>query len=129
MRAGMTTNEMIAVMQAYADGKEIEFRSAYTKEEYVKCFNATWNWAEFDYRIKHDPKPESEYVPYDNVKEVDRDRWVYNKNRRSLHRIGGIGCEDDNTILIIGDGWKSLDKLFRDYTYEDGSICGKKAEA
>lgn len=120
MNRDMTTREKIVVMQAYEDGKEIEFRSAYTEEEWVRCFKAVWNWAEFDYRIK----PEPEYVPYDSVTEVDKDKWVKGKASGRLYRIIEID-PSDNTVYLDGE-WYNLRELFKGY--KDGTPCGKKVE-
>lgn len=42
-----TTLEMIEIMQAFADGKEIEWYCG----GWVKCEKPTWNWGKNDYRI------------------------------------------------------------------------------
>lgn len=117
------TKYKISVMQAFEDGKEIEAR---LKGQW--CWESVndpaWDWEHNDYRIKPEPKP------YDSVSEVDRDKWVASKNNeydKCLLRIEGIDSED-NTVLIANEGWRCLDVLLRDYTYEDGTPCGKLAE-
>ena len=42
-----TTQEMIAVMQAYEDGKEIQLRLL-TDSKYYDCKNPGWNWDNYE---------------------------------------------------------------------------------
>ncbi len=49
-----TIQEQIAIMQAFADGKTIEYRNALERWEPIK--DPLWNWTNFDYRIKPEPK-------------------------------------------------------------------------
>jgi len=50
-----TTQEMIEVMQAFCDGKQIQFLSN-RSGVWVQTENPCWAWAVFDYRIKPEPK-------------------------------------------------------------------------
>ena len=54
----MTTREMIAVMQAYADGKKIQIADKGSKDwaDYGTG-EPVWDWDAFDYRIKPEEKP------------------------------------------------------------------------
>lgn len=54
------TAERIAIMQAYVDGKEIEFTWRDLGKAWVKISDPTWDWSLNDYRIK--PKPSEVYV-------------------------------------------------------------------
>lgn len=53
-----TTAEKIAVMQAFEDGKEVEFRFCLTDETWrpLKSPNPLWDWLSIDYRIKREPR-------------------------------------------------------------------------
>jgi len=51
-----TIQEQIAVMQAFADGKEIEFRSNVDDEYWYDTKEPAWNWCAFTYRVAV-PKP------------------------------------------------------------------------
>lgn len=117
----MTTKEMIEVMQAYVDGKSIEFR-VHNEGTWFDVQNPMWDWNLKDYRIKPEPK----YVPYDSVTEVERDKWVKRKPNGRLYRITELD-PSDNTVNIYR-GWRDLKSLFNDFTYEDGTPCGKKVE-
>lgn len=47
-----TIDEMIAVMQAYKDGKTIEY---FYCGEWVVMMEPSWNWHNFTYRVKPEP--------------------------------------------------------------------------
>lgn len=47
------TRERIAVMQAWAEGEEIECCDR--NDEWKPCLSPAWNWVDFEYRVK--PKP------------------------------------------------------------------------
>ena len=48
----MNIHEQIAIMQAFADGKEIECHIKHAKTNWSPIKNPSWNWAGCDYRIK-----------------------------------------------------------------------------
>jgi hypothetical protein len=53
----MTPDEMIAVIQAFKEGGEIQFRSKYTFDDVWKTTSSpVWNFESTAYRVK--PKPE-----------------------------------------------------------------------
>lgn len=117
----MTTKEMIAVMQAYEDGKAIEFKGKMESELNWQPCVPLWNWIDNDYRIK----PETQYVPYDSVSEVEKDKWVKRKDNGVLKRISALDANDNSVCMY---GWYNLKQLFELFTYEDGTPCGKKVE-
>lgn len=117
----MTTQEMIEVMQAYEDGKEIEFKWK-GKDIWRGIEHPAWYWNGCDYRIKPEPK----YGPYDSVTEIDRDKWVKGKASGVLYRI--ILLDPDDNSVQLSYGLVSLQEFFTDYTYEDGTPCGKLVE-
>ncbi len=49
-----TLQEKIAVMQAFAEGKQIEYRRALARDWYI-AGNPTWDWWTIDYRIAPEP--------------------------------------------------------------------------
>ena len=52
-----TIEGKIAVMQAFADGKKIEVRWRHgAKGSPCATSHPGWNWADYDYRIKHEPE-------------------------------------------------------------------------
>lgn len=52
----MNINEMIEVMQAYRDGKEIEGRRRGSKEDWLTLHPPMWEWFYFEYRVKKQPR-------------------------------------------------------------------------
>ena len=48
----MNIHEQIAIMQAFADGKEIECHLKHANTDWTPIKNPNWNWAGCDYRIK-----------------------------------------------------------------------------
>lgn len=52
----MTTKEMIAVMKACDEGKQIQFKGNH-EVEWHDCNPPLWDWACFDYRIKPEEEP------------------------------------------------------------------------
>lgn len=121
----MTIPEMINVMKACEEGKTIQ--CSYRGENaWIGAANPIWDWDKYDYRIKPEPK----YVPYDNISEVDKDKWIKSKSNDILSRIMALDARDsDSSVELRHYGWCSLKELFEYYTYEDGTPCGKKVEA
>lgn len=120
-----TTEEMIAVMQAYADGKEIELLNSTGKWRTVsapswnweEANKPMWNWVDFDYRIKKQPK-EPEYVPF-TFEDAD---FLIGKTVR---------CKSQDYVALIisvtkdGTSVDDFKPLLDDFTFLDGSPCGK----
>ena len=116
-------DEMCAVMQAFKDGKKVECRMI-GYDDWEETDDVQWNWALFDYRVK----PEPEYVPYDWVFEVNRSKWVRNKNYPGVLRPITMIDTIKNAVHITGCGWNNLEEFFKRYEYEDGTPCGKLVE-
>ena len=51
-----TIQEKIAVMQAFADGKRVEYRDKDTPGDWRIAAFPCWDWEDFDYRIKSEPR-------------------------------------------------------------------------
>lgn len=87
-----TIEEMIAVMQAYADGKKIEVREIDPFEEIVtplRVCDPIWNWVHCDYRIKPEPK----YRPYANAEECFADV------KKHGGWIDGVMCDHHKAMI------------------------------
>lgn len=110
-----TTKEMIAVMQAFADGKEIEFSpNFYTDKIWKDTSNPTWEWHQFDYRVKHAP----EYVPFTFEDwEIMVDEIVKHKTKPIIEKLTSFCDESVNAIFY--------NELLEEFTFLDGSPCGK----
>lgn len=137
----MTTKEMIEIMQAYEDGKIIEYRLKNTKEDepWVLISKPCWDWDKCDYRIK----PKDSYRPYMDANEF-RDHWdtlttpgdTYQSVKDSLFQ--GMWLKNKTTggfeqvlgysgkLVHIGLGYYSFAEMLVFYTYLDGTPFGIK---
>ena len=128
----MTTEEKIEVMQAYADGKQIEVLH---ENDWCRVINPSWDWKSYDYRVKPEPK----YRPYKDTDELIEDwKWRFNPNAYwPEHEVPLIWIWDKDEgekMLVTGfrrqevnttDAIISMALLLKSYTYLDGSLCGK----
>ena len=60
-----STKEMIEVMQAYEDGKKIEYYSRISNR-WETAISPIWSWEYLDYRIKPEPKRKESKVIWVN---------------------------------------------------------------
>lgn len=111
-----TTEEMISIMQAYVDGKEIEINS-WDGNGWNDEPEPEWNWSNNDYRVKKEPK-QTEYVPFSfedaefligKVVKHKKDSWV------ELITY----CDKNETSIAL------YEYLLDNFTFLDGSPCGK----
>ena len=118
-----TLEEKIAVMQAAAEGKEIEMETVYG---WRYNSNPKWDWVKFDYRVKPEPEPKR-YRPYtfEEAKGLIG-KTVMSKDGSLFGSIGGVEFYRDNGLveLLIVDNWASTAIFLEDYTYLDGTPCG-----
>lgn len=118
------TKELLPIIQAYAEGKEIEIFDKATK---------MWKTAmlpHFDcdsniYRIK----PEVKYRPFKDAEECWSEMqkhqpfgWVKSKEDGSRSLITLIISEENIDINCIG-GFNS-DKIMKRFTFDDGAVFG-----
>ena len=107
-----TTKEMIAVMQAFADGKEIEY--SFINGSWYNDKNPCWNWVDYNYRVKHAP----EYVPFTFEDwEIMVDGIVKHKTKPIIEKLTSFCDESVNAIFY--------NELLEEFTFLDGSPCGK----
>lgn len=128
------TQYKISVMQAYADGKQIQFKSKLTGEWTDTTSEPRWMWDEYLYRIK----PESRYRPYQNTDEMIADfkeRFNVNCPKYEMPLIWIVDQDSKETCLIIGfkkdcvginDDYYYLNAVRDMFEYLDGSPIGKK---
>lgn len=118
----MTTQEKIAVMQAFVEGKEIEVKKCGI-EQWVQISRPIWDWGDCEYRIKPEhPKPKVR--PYKDAEELMEaikvhGSWV--KDRKgNYHSIMAIVFEGGKwTINGMSPEW-CLDNV----TFADGTPFG-----
>ena len=135
----MTTKEKIEIMQAYEEGKTIEWTYRNDEDEDEKIWyvidNPSWDWHTFNYRIK----PKEKYRPYKDATEMIED-WKARFNPKECPSCSmpliWVRLESTNAQFLvysylsdsvaIGVARPSFLGLFEDYTYLDGSPCGKE---
>ena len=120
---------MLPIIQAFAEGREIEFRSKGFGEEWKKVNEIPGlSYSSFDYRIK----PEPNYRPFKNAEECWQEMlkhqpfgWV--KYQCDFFQIIHV---DDN---LIGYGsacgtilYSKFEDIFKDSTFADGTPLGVK---
>ncbi len=124
--------ELLPIIQAYAEGKTIQM-----KDSSDDCWHDIIGLIKFYdkpdiYRVK----PDEVFRPYKDCDEMIADFkkrfsvtvpfctipsiWVKSNNDKEF--ITGV---DDNYVRV-NVTWYTLDDLFEDYTYLDGSPCGVK---
>ena len=125
------TKELIKVIQAYVDGKDIECWDEYN-EKWELVGNPSWNTDKV-YRIK----PETIYRPFKSAQECIEELknhepfgWVKNQPNAGYYfwSISGIRCDGVVDFIYIRDVWCSADTIFAYYTFLDGTPFGIKEE-
>ena len=124
------TAEKIQVMQAYLEGKQIEFRYIYGSDyhEWRICnFEPEWDWLTCAYRVKLEPS----YEPYSGARLVLEDMIKHHfecvdKNSGKHYKVSieGVGY-----VSLIGEGngyviKPSYEIFLEGFTWLDGSACG-----
>lgn len=132
MTVNMTIEQMIEVMRAHENGEKIEVKEKRFNDDWSWTPYPSWNWASCDYRIK----TETKYRPYKDTDELVADCetrfnkisaansmpliWVMHNKCKSL-----ITDYSKCTVRVFGT-FQSMSSLYDDYTYLDGSPCGKE---
>ena len=127
----MTTKDMIEVMQAYERGEQIEIRMKTIPENDewdTMTQEPEWNWSDFDYRVK--PKPK--YVPFETAEEFitaqrKKGRFVIDKKSGTKYNIFINASNIVYLTSMYSFGFiGTLQKIFDEFTFTDGTPCGKK---
>ena len=128
----MTTKEMIEVMQAYDRGEQIEYKikSFMCDDKWLPMVNEKpeWDFTDFDYRVK--PKPK--YVPFETAEEFlttqkKKGRFVIDKVSGKKYNI----FINASNIVYLTNMYSfgfigTLQKIFDEFTFTDGTPCGKE---
>lgn len=130
---------LLPIIQAFAEGKTIEFRIKDGKEP-----NGLrgWEWEEVDiptfdtYRYEYRIKPKPKYRPFKNAEECWQEMlkhqpfgWV--KDKEDGHKVTITKVNDDEKTGIMAINGKSewtLEGLMDYYTFADGTPFGIKEE-
>lgn len=119
------TKERIKVMQAYLDGKLIQYYDEYYKKWYL-TERPEWNTLT-KYRIK----PEYSYRPFASAQECIEEMKKHEPFGWTIHKGKHVYCCIDtvaNTEIYIDKTLQTFDYLLRIYTFLDGSPFGVKVE-
>ena len=120
--------ELLPIIQAFAEGKDIEYRSKEFNEDWKEVTQIPGlSFESFEYRIKPEPK----YRPFKDTEEC----W----NEMQKHQPFGwlkVIRENARTIVnyihnkgvIFSNGSVSFERMFDNYTFADGNPFGVKAE-
>ena len=129
--------ELLPIIQAFAEGRDIEYRS--------KGFNENWkkvtqipelSFKSFEYRIK----PEPIYRPFKDAKECWNEMlkhqpfgWVKSKDKGYFHLIGLVQfaskLEDVMITFATSENLaRSSHSIYENYIFADGTPFGIKEE-
>lgn len=112
--------ELLPIIQAFAEGKDIEYRSKRFNEDWKKVTQIpALSFESFEYRIKLEPK----YRPFANTEECWNEMlrhnplgWFKDKKAKEFFTLNCISDKDPKI--------KTYEYLFNDCVFMDGSICG-----
>ena len=121
--------ELLPIIQAFAEGRDIEYRT--------KGFNENWkkvtqipelSFKSFEYRIKPEPK----FRPFKNAEECWNEMqkhqpfgWLKDKssNKLIIENVDSRGC-----VEVYNGGACSFNEVFEYFTFADGLPFGIKEE-
>lgn len=116
------TADCIKVMQAYVEGKQIQYKD---DEVWIDIENPDWDWHNWEYRIKPEPK----YRPFSNAQECLEEMkkhvpfgWV--KDKYSFCPIEMIADSFGKECIKCYGTWFTPEKIFKDSTFLDGTPFG-----
>ena len=126
--------EVVKVMEAYTNGKKIQYLNEHN--EWVDAPNPSFNWSNYVYRIKAEPK----YRPFKSQEECWNEMlkhqpfgWVKSKVKGYFHLIGLVqwSSELEDVMITFATSEqlaRSSRSLFEDFTFADGAPFGVKEE-
>ena len=123
------TADYIKVMQAYVEGKQIQYKD---DEVWIDIDDPDWDWHNWEYRIK----PEPNYRPFRDSEECWQEMqkhrpfgWIKNKNNGHYAMITKVNADfDKKHIAISGINIWTLSETMCDYTFADGEPFGINEE-
>lgn len=119
----MTPDEMIAVIQAHKEGKQIQYFCEFTNK-WEDVNNPCWDFNSIIYQIKPE-SPQPKYIPFTYE---DAEQLIGKAVKDSKGLISLITDLDDD-IIWMSERPNTLKNLFKDYTFfPSGEPCGKLVE-
>ena len=125
--------ELLPIMQAYADGKTIQF---WDEGKWIDLFESDFYKSPDRYRIKPEPK----YRPFKTQEECWNEMlkhqhfgWVKSKKSGTFYSIGSVLWNnefDDVFVTFAYDGMlcRSSKSVFEDFIFVDGTPFGIREE-
>lgn len=122
--------ELLPIIQAYAEGKIIQFRNAFGN--WIDCDGALFNYPPKDYRIKPEPK----YRPFKDKEECWQEMlkhqpfgWVKNKIvENEYYLTDGVFYSENLECPVVSMSGEALsyEEMINDYLFADGTPFGIK---
>ena len=118
--------ELLPIIQAFAEGKDIEYRTKGFNEDWKKVTQIpALSFESFEYRIKPNPK----YRPFANAEECWNEMkkhqpfgWVRSKDNGNRSLITLMVSEKD--ISINGFSGLTMYDIMEKFTFDDGAVFG-----
>ena len=123
------TADYIKVMQAYVEGKQIQYKD---DEVWIDIDDPDWDWHSWKYRVK----PEPNYRPFRDVEECWQEMlnhrpfgWIKDKEDGHYAMVTTVDVvEGEKYIAISGNNLWSFDDTMNNYTFSDGTPFGINIE-
>ena len=126
--------ELLPIMQAFAEGKTIQYRHK-GRVEWYDLDSGQFNCDMYYYRIK----PETKYRPFKNKEECWQEMmkhqpfgWIIGKIYANFHHIDFVYiCNPNNGYgvrLSNNATCTNFEHMFKDYKFADGTPFGIKEE-
>lgn len=121
----MNTQEKIAIMQAYLDGKQIQVKydESYDWDDMRIDIEPDWDWECCNYRVK----PEHKLRPYASAKEfveAMREHGPMVTLKSSCLYSMPIETTTGQNIVLNNDQRLTLQEAFDNLVWQDGTPCG-----
>ena len=118
--------QLLPIIQAFAEGKDIEYRTKGFNEDWKKVTQIpALSFESFEYRIKPNPK----YRPFANAEECWNEMkkhqpfgWVRSKDNGNRSLITLMVSEKD--ISINGFSGLTMYDIMEKFTFDDGAVFG-----
>ena len=118
------------MMQAFADGKEIQERRdlRYGNINWHDIKNPIWDWFNFDYRVKPDP-PKKKLIPYESAEEFlqamkEHGWFIISRYGGNYFSVSSIS----DSVVWLQEYNHPYSELAKDWLFADGTPCGKEIE-
>jgi hypothetical protein len=118
----MEIKEIIAVLQAFENGEEIEWSYKQSKDWYILGSTPMWSFGAYNYRIK----PKQKYIPFDYNDDLVGKVIKSNKSDKVVNHPKLMIVRQENLQIKVEDYYPITYKdLLENYIFLDGSKCGK----